>query len=423
MKKRLFPVLLCGVLIFSACSQNARLSKKTQKNLNKGNYEEAIQDIIKTLKKNPNNATAQDLLVQSWQSYRSAEQKKIERIIQSDEINKWEQVYQEYSALQKTGEEIQSLPPLINPYSGYRVNIEIPDYTEQIKQSKENAAEAHYQAGIRYAKISNDRYTQKKAALEFKAALALIPNYQDADLRYEQCRKLAIKRIAVSPFTDKSNTSGKYGAVSDILTDHIVSRLISAAVNNEFVAIISRSQLETVMKEQQLSASGLVNDASSVRLGQILGANEILAGSILQISVSPERTVSVQSEDETEVVLRTEEYTDDEGNTQEREIKGKVYFRYRKFTKTASVNISTSYSILDVETGKILLQETVEVKNPWSDTWARKISGDDRALSSSTKKLLEKPEPFPPSVNEMVLETLKNTGNEIVNKVSGYLLQ
>jgi len=76
-----------------------------------------------------------------------------------------------------------------------------------------------------------------------------------------------------------------------------------------------------------------------------------------------------------------------------------------------------------VETGKILLQETVEVKNPWSDTWARKISGDDRALSSSTKKLLEKPEPFPPSVNEMVLETLKNTGNEIVNKVSGYLLQ
>jgi len=177
------------------------------------------------------------------------------------------------------------------------------------------------------------------------------------------------------------------------------------------------------MKEQQLSASGLVNETSSVRLGQILGANEILTGSILQISVSPERTVSVQSEDETEVVLRTEEYTDAEGNTQENEIKGKVYCRYRKYTKTASVSVSTSYSILDVETGKIILQETLEIKNPWSDTWARKISGDDRALSNNTKRLLEKAEPFPPSVNEMILETLKNTGNDIVNKVSGYLLQ
>lgn len=423
MKKWLLPVLLGSLLIFSACSQNARLTKKTQKNLNKGNYEEAIQDIVKTLKKNPDNDVAQDLLVKTWQSYCSAKQKKIENIIQSSEINKWEQVYQEYTALQKTGEEIQTLPPLLNPYSGYRVTIEIPDYTEQIKQSKENAAAAHYQTGIRYAKISNDREMQKKAALEFKAALNLIPDYQDADLRYEQCRKLAIKRIAVSPFADKSNTSGKYGAVSDILTDYIVSRLISTSVNNEFIEIIARSQLETVMKEQQLSASGLVNETGSVRLGQILGANEILTGSILQISVSPERTVSVQSEDEKEVVLRTEEYIDADGTAQEKEIKGKVYCRYRKYTKTASVSVSTSYSILDVETGKIILQETLEVKNPFSDTWARKISGDDRALSNNTKKLLEKAEPFPPSVNEMILETLKNTGNDIINKVSGYLLQ
>jgi len=103
MKKWLFPVLLGSLLIFCACSQNTRLAKKTQKNLNKGNYEEAIQDIVKTLRKNPDNDVAQDLLVQTWQSYCSAKQKKIENIIQSTEINKWEQVYGEYTALQKNG--------------------------------------------------------------------------------------------------------------------------------------------------------------------------------------------------------------------------------------------------------------------------------------------------------------------------------
>ncbi len=197
--------------------------------------------------------------------------------------------------------------------------------------------------------------------------------------------------------------------------------LISSAAKSDFVEIIDRTQLEAVMKEQQLTASGLINNEGSFRLGQILGADEILTGRILQINVTHERTVSITSEEETEVVIRTEEYTDEDGITQEREIKGKVFCRYRKFTKTANVSISTSYSILEVETGKIKQQETVEIKNSWSYTWARKISGDDRALSYNIKKLMEKAEPFPPSINEMVKEALKQTGTDIANKLCGYL--
>ncbi len=63
----------------------------------------------------------------------------------------------------------------------------------------------------------------------------------------------------------------------------------------------------------------------------------------------------------------------------------------------------------------------MEIKNSWSDTWARKISGDDRALSYNIKKLMEKAEPFPPSINEMVKEALKQTGTDIANKLCGYL--
>ncbi len=57
------------------------------------------------------------------------------------------------------------------------------------------------------------------------------------------------------------------------------------------------------MKEQQLSASGLVNETSSVRLGQILGANEILTGSILQISVSLNALLVFKAKMKKEVVL------------------------------------------------------------------------------------------------------------------------
>lgn len=420
MKKWIIPWVLCFILLCNACSSNARLANKAQKNYDKGNYEIATQEAMRALSKKTDNPKTQELLVQSWQNYRLAQQRKIEKLIQSNDTNKWEQIYLEYTSLQNLAEQIQSLPPLINPYTGYKVVIDIPDYAAEIKQSQENAAEAHYQTGILYAKMNNAKDTQKKAALEFKEALKLIPNYQDAALRYEQSRKLALKRIAITPFEDKSNTSGIYGAVSDILTDQIVSLLLSSA-NTEFVEIIDRTQLEAVMKEQQLTASGLINNEGSFRLGQILGADEILTGRILQINATPERTVSITSEDETEVIIRTEEYTDEDGNTQEREIKGKVFCRYRKFTKTANVSISTSYCLLEVETGKIKQQETVEIKNAWSDTWARKISGDERALSNNIKKQMEKAEPFPPSLNEMVKEALKQTGNDIANKLCGYL--
>ncbi len=69
---------------------------------------------------------------------------------------------QEYTSLQNLAEQIQSLPPLINPYTDYKVVIDIPDYAAEMKQSQENAAEAHYQAGIYMPKLSNDKDTQRK---------------------------------------------------------------------------------------------------------------------------------------------------------------------------------------------------------------------------------------------------------------------
>jgi len=99
MKKWLFHVLLCCLLIISACSSNARLAKKAQKNYDKGNYEIATQEAIRALSKKADNPKAQELLVQSWQNYRLAQQRKIEKLMQSNETNKWEQIYQEYTSL------------------------------------------------------------------------------------------------------------------------------------------------------------------------------------------------------------------------------------------------------------------------------------------------------------------------------------
>ncbi|MDD4309996.1 MAG: CsgG/HfaB family protein, partial [Candidatus Cloacimonetes bacterium] len=313
--------------------------------------------------------------------------------------------------------------PLVNPATGYRIMLSAPDVTQKINESKSNAAEAYYQAGIRFSKMSNSMDIQKKAALEFAAALKLIPGYKDAYLKFEQSRNLAVKRIAVVPVENLSVSKTEYGAIAEMLTDHIISRIISQSKDNQFTEVIARSQMEAVLHEQQLSASGLVSASSSVNLGQMLGAHEILTGKILQITVTPARTTWVNQTAKARVVVGREEYVDESGKTKERDVHGEVSCDFSKFSKTASASVSGSFSIVDVETGKIRMQESIEIKFPWSDTWCRKLSGDERALSNSIKNLMGKSEPYPPEESEMVFSALRELGDAVVSKAEGYLIR
>lgn len=420
MSNRFLIFLLLTMLFLGACSQNGRLYRKAKKQYERANFEAAVIEASKSLRLKPANAKAQNLLSEAWNQTIQTREANVNRFQNSSDPFKWEHIYSEYTALQNLSDQLQNLPPLVNPDSGYRLLLPFPELDDKLSESRENAAEARYQSGLRYSRMSNSLDNQKKAAQDFKAALNFIPDYKDASLKYQQSRSLAVKRIAIMPFEDKSASRSRYGAISELLTDHIISRIMDNRYNSEFTEIISRTQMDAVLNEQQLSASGVISEGSSVNLGQILGAHEIMTGKILQITVTPSRTVWVNQTATAKVVVGREEYVDEDGKTKERDVYGEVSCEYRRFTKTASVVVSGSFSIVDVETGKIKAQESIEIRNPWSDVWSRKLSGDDRALSHNQKKQIEKPEPFPPVENEMVFTALRELGNSVVEKAKGY---
>lgn len=417
----LIATMLCLALIASACSKNGTYYRRAKKSYERGNAEAAVIDACRSLRIKPDNKKAQDLLQAVWNQALSNHSIRVAALEKSSDSTAWEQILAEHMKLQSLAEQVQTLPPLVSPITGYRLTFNVPDLSEEIKLSRENAAEAHYQAGIRFDKMSNTIDIQRKAAREFQAAMNLIANYKDAQLRYDQARKLAIKRIAIVPFSDKSNSKNKYGAISELMSDYIVSRIMEGNFSNEFTEIIARSQMDAVLAEQQLSASGLVNEASTVNLGQLLGAHEIITGSILQVVSSPSRTTSVIRTAKATVVIGKEEYKDEEGKTQEREVKAEVSCDYKLFTKTASATIAGSFSVIDVETGRIIHHESLETKNPWQDSWARVVSGDQRALSSSIRKQIEKAEPYPPEEGEMVSAALKSMSNTVAQKLRSIL--
>lgn len=97
------------------------------------------------------------------------------------------------------------------------------------------------------------------------------------------------KTLAVSDFTEtmaedgNSSRSGYQPETNLVLggkSKIFVDNLTSALVETNHFNVVERDKLETVLKEQKLGASGLINDSTRVELGKLLQADLILTGSL-----------------------------------------------------------------------------------------------------------------------------------------------
>jgi curli biogenesis system outer membrane secretion channel CsgG len=82
-----------------------------------------------------------------------------------------------------------------------------------------------------------------------------------------------VTRVAVLPLNTYDESDSKYGWQ---LSELIMTELVLARQYD----VIERSQLENVIGEQKLSLSGLLEDGSEMNIGQLLGVDAIISGTI-----------------------------------------------------------------------------------------------------------------------------------------------
>jgi curli biogenesis system outer membrane secretion channel CsgG len=83
------------------------------------------------------------------------------------------------------------------------------------------------------------------------------------------------KRIAVINFEDRSGYGHNIGqGVADMLVTSLVE-------SNKFI-VIERAELDEILKEQGLGQTGLVTPQSAAKVGQLLGLQRIITGSITE---------------------------------------------------------------------------------------------------------------------------------------------
>ncbi|MGE3510415.1 MAG: CsgG/HfaB family protein [Vicinamibacterales bacterium] len=91
-------------------------------------------------------------------------------------------------------------------------------------------------------------------------------------------------RIAVMNFANNSQWNWWGDQLGGAAADELVTQLVKT---NKFT-VIERAQLQAILQEQQIGQAGLTTPSTAAKIGQLLGAQLILTGSITQFSI--ERT-------------------------------------------------------------------------------------------------------------------------------------
>jgi len=98
-------------------------------------------------------------------------------------------------------------------------------------------------------------------------------------------QKVRIKALEPAQVDRISQT--KKIAVLNFKNDNVgLSRKIEADLasftidNKKYFTIVSRNDLDTIIKEQKLQSSGLINEESAVKVGELIGAQAIISGDV-----------------------------------------------------------------------------------------------------------------------------------------------
>ena len=130
--------------------------------------------------------------------------------------------------------------------------------------------------------------------------------------------------VAVLPFTHKGGPSDAYGGAFEAMVD--------ALVNQGRFKVVSRDQLENILRELKLSGSGLVDQANALKAGKLAAAEAIM---VATVNESP-KAVEIYAQlinTETSTVLASKDVFDPEkapgtARTKMRELAAKLKQEY-----------------------------------------------------------------------------------------------
>ncbi len=387
------PVLLlaCGC---APSSWNA-----SEKARERGDTVEAVRYAVRTLLEEPGYEEALAYLESVIpQAYDDVEQ----RAGRAERDGDWDRAHELYRDIEMMSDAIAGLPTQIDEETGREVDFPTRDISERLLNARDMAAEMHYGEGLQH----EERGASKEAAKSFARALSYVRMYKDALVRYQNNREAAVQRVAILPFR---NLTGRrvYQGTGAVIADRIILETMRDPDNMEFLELVTRDNIDEIVNEVRFGQSGYVDQQSAAEVGRILGVSAFVVGSITSVSTDYPPDVIERYEDTKEIAQGK--------NRPSRTVRASVTVIRRE----AFANVSCTYQIIDVETGKILSSGESEGGVGFSIKFGR-FSGNKDALSHRSRQLCAVREVYPPPDDELVRQAAEDVARDLTGQLVGF---
>lgn len=369
---RLRYFIYLSLIILGGCT--------TGKNaLQKGDYDASVAKAVSRLQNSPKNSEAMQVLKIAYDLALQDHLRRISEAKMSNDLFRWESVMYDYQKINQLADEINSCPTCL-------AVVPTPSkYSNEVAESKYNAAVARYNSGIGYLNERN-RLAAKKAYYEFEKVQNLQPNYKDVKAKMDDAYWAAVTRVVVQPII---LNRGPYKLSADYFQQQI----------DEFIANYSRNKFVIFYGEEQATTQKIVPD-------QVLSLNfdDFVVGQ----TYVKERVEKLKRDS---VVI---------GETRERKpIYGTVSATLSIFEKNISSSGLLDMTIMDWQSKKIVRQQKFPGTFVWRDSWGS-YKGDDRALNKNQLAITRKREVLPPPPSTMFLEFTKPIYSQLIDNLSGF---
>ncbi len=370
-----FRVLLMGLItsILVSCSSG-------KKALQKGDYDKAVYIAINRLKSNPNKSKAKLTLSNGYKYALERHLSRINDIKLTDDIFKWEQVVNEYQNINYLANAITDCPVCMDA-------VPNPEkYIAETSDAKYFAAEARYNDGKKLL-AKNNRTAAKGAYFDFEKAEQLYPDFKDAQSMMDSAYFAALIRVVVEPVLVNSRI---YKLSNDYFQDKIYE-FMKHYETKSFVKFYTPDEARV----------------SKFKFDQVLSLNfdDFIVGQ----TYVKERIEDIKRDSIKTGVTR---------DSTKRPIYTTATGKLTTFEKTITSSGLLDFQIRDMN-GVIITHEKMPGTFVWRDSWGS-YRGDERALTDSDKRLLNRRETYPPAPQDLFIEFTKPIFDQLTYKVRDF---
>lgn len=238
---------------------------------------------------------------------------------------------------------------------------EIKTFDPNFKDSKDLADIAYmeplYSKGVKAMEVQHYR----EAYEYFDQVIKRKVDYKNAKALKAEALDKGTYTIALLSFENASGTPGLDAKVSAYTLEALTS------INDPFLKIVDREHMQAILQEQKLQLSGVVDEQTAVSVGQLVGAQAILTGTVLNYSVRNGQPVSRNREGYEAFKVKK---INPENQQEYLETRYKPV-TYTEFTNSNSCTVSFQYKLINLKTGELIKTEIIEKTAIDEVAWVR----------------------------------------------------